>query len=33
MAKGSWDIIEIVHMTPSVNHIFNVFMNIYEYAN
>ena len=33
VAKSSWDIIEIVHIPPSVNQIFNVFMNIYEYAN
>ena len=33
MAKSSWDIIEIVHIPPSVNHIFNVYMNINEYAN
>ena len=30
---GYGDIIEIVHIPLSVNHIFNVFMNIYEYAN
>ena len=29
----SCDIIEIVHIPQSVNHILNVFMNIYENAN
>ena len=29
----SIDIIEIVPKPTSVNHIFNVLMNIYEYAN
>ena len=27
MAKSSSDIIEIVHIPPTLNHIFNVFMN------
>ena len=27
------DLIDLVHIPPFVNHIFNVFINIYEYAN
>ena len=33
MAKISWDNIQIEHIPAFVNHIFIVFMNIYEYAN
>ena len=33
MTKNSWDIIDLVRIPPFVNHIFNVFINIYEYAN
>ena len=32
MADSSWDIIDLVHIPPPVNHILNVFINIYEYA-
>ena len=28
-----YNIIHLVHIPPFVNHIFNVFINIYEYAN
>ena len=33
MAKRSLDIIDIAHIPPFVNHIFNVFIIIYKYAN
>ena len=33
MAKGSCDIIGLEDIPPFVNHILNVFINIYEYAN
>ena len=32
MDKVSWDIIDLLHIAPYVNHSFNVFINIYEYA-
>ena len=32
MDKVSWDIIDLLHIAPFVNHSFNVFINIYEYA-
>ena len=31
MAKRRWDITDLVRIPPFVNHIFNVFINIYEY--
>ena len=33
MISSSWDIIGFVDTPPFLNHIFNVLINIYEYAN